>query len=147
MRSSLGLRGAPSWRSSWMLIASECLWIQALLLSCLMAVASEWSRRLMRFPVSLCWIIAIFHFPTMVNWRKFEFFWCFSFLQLEMEDGDEIDAMLHQTGGAFSHVIHGGIWNAYVLIIVMYSTSCFRHQRFKNIVDWCWKFSNAYYGF
>lgn len=23
-----------------------------------------------------------------------------SFVQLEMEDGDEIDAMLHQTGGA-----------------------------------------------
>lgn len=24
---------------------------------------------------------------------------CISVLQLEMEDGDEIDAMLHQTGG------------------------------------------------
>lgn len=26
----------------------------------------------------------------------------FFLLQLEMEDGDEIDAMLHQTGGAFA---------------------------------------------
>lgn len=32
--------------------------------------------------------------------------WCYYYIQLEMEDGDEIDAMLHQTGGG---VVVGGL--------------------------------------
>lgn len=41
-------------------------------------------------------IIALLFIFFLHSWNNI--FWM---LQLEMEDGDEIDAMLHQTGGAF----------------------------------------------
>lgn len=80
MRCFLGLRGAHSWRNSWMLTVNEYLWIRLQLLSCLTVVASEWSRRRMRFPfLSLSLLpfayISVFDIPfsTVLAsiWRKF----------------------------------------------------------------------------
>jgi hypothetical protein len=67
------------------------------LLSCLMAVVSEQNRLLRRslslsrvFAASSLWVCGAEKLLTILS---------FSCFQLEMEDGDEIDAMLHQTGG------------------------------------------------
>lgn len=121
MRCFLGLRGAHSWRNSWMLTVNEYLWIRLQLLFCLTVVASEWSRRRMRFPFFslypfFLWIylslFSIFHSVQYLHpfgeclWVYYMLVTFFFSQQLEMEDGDEIDAMLHQTGGA----IDGRFW-------------------------------------
>lgn len=84
-----------------MLIVIGSLWISTQLPSCSMAAACEASKLLMRYhSISLCYTIthANLHMQigicSMRNGIS-----SFLLLQLEMEDGDEIDAMLHQTGG------------------------------------------------
>lgn len=93
MRCSFASRDLPSWRSWWMPTATASLWICLLSRSCLMVAGSVPSRPLMRYvrlpsaipqPKSPCRFLNLLLSPR---------------FQLEMEDGDEIDAMLHQTGG------------------------------------------------
>jgi hypothetical protein len=47
----------------------------------------------------LCLLSFAYHRNVMNPWLDLIFCICKILFQLEMEDGDEIDAMLHQTGG------------------------------------------------
>ena len=95
MKSFLGSRGPLSWRSWWPLTVTVNLWISTLSLSCLMAVVSVLNRLQMRFRSFALYLLKAFPFSScFISWNVKS-----PLLQLDMEEGDEIDAMLHQTGG------------------------------------------------
>jgi len=94
-RCSSRSREALNWKNLWVLIVIDSWLTSTSLLFSLMVVTLVLSRLLMRFVFP-----SFFFMDSTSQLFSFWFWLALLFLQLEMEDGDEIDAMLHQTGGS-----------------------------------------------
>lgn len=134
MKFSLGLKEVLNLRNLWMHIVIASPLSSTQLLSYLMVVVSKGPRLQMRFlfqdlSLSLSVFLPlgknIYFLSILLVCSHFLLYNPLSFLQicvwpfqLEMEDGDEIDAMLHQTGGAI-------IWDIYVFYFYGHSIRYF----------------------